>query len=96
MAGTQDICGVGCPDSYFGQRRCHHRVRRVSDRTFKKNFYLIEVSLIYNVLVSGIQQSDSVICVFLFIFFFTMICHRRFDVVPCAIQLDFVFYLSYI
>ena len=34
-----------------------------------KDFFLIEVFLIYNVLISAIQQSDSVIYRFSFIFF---------------------------
>ena len=57
--------------------------------------YFIEVYLIYNiVLISTVQQSDSVIPIhiFLFIFFFIMVYHRMPNIVPCAIQWDPVVY----
>ena len=53
--------------------------------------YFIEVWLIYNVvLISAVQQSDSVIHIyiytFFFIFFSMMVYHRILNIVPCAIQ----------
>ena len=51
--------------------------------------YFMEVQLIYNVvLVSGVQQNDSVIhtYTFFFIFFSIMVYHRIVNVVPCALQ----------
>ena len=57
--------------------------------------------LIYNVvLISVVQQSDSVIyidkcvCVYMysfFIFFSIMVHHRRLDIVPCVIRQDLVY-----
>ena len=55
---------------------------------FFKKLYFIEVSLVYNVvLISAVQQSDSVILTytFFFIFFSIMIYHRILNIVPCAI-----------
>ena len=54
---------------------------------FKSN-YFIEVQLTYNVLVSVIQQSDSVMHIHTFssICFSIMVCHRIMNIVPCAIQ----------
>ena len=49
----------------------------------------IEVQLIYNiVLVSGIQQSDSVIHMYIFFFrFFSIIDYYKIlNIVPCAVQ----------
>ena len=43
----------------------------------------------YNVVVSGIQQSDSVIhtCICFLIFFSTMVYYRILNIIiPCAIQ----------
>ena len=49
-------------------------------------FIFIEVSLQYNVmLVSSVQQGDSVIYVFFFIFFSIMIYCRILNIVFCAI-----------
>ena len=51
--------------------------------------YLIEVYLIYNVvLISTVQQSDSVMhrYIFFFIFFSIMVYYRILNIVPCAIQ----------
>ena len=51
--------------------------------------FLSEVQLIYNVvLISAIQQSDSVIhtYIFFFIFFSITVYHRVLNIVPCAIQ----------
>ena len=55
-------------------------------------FFLIEVQLIYNVaLIAAVQQSDSVICVYiythiLFHILFIMIYHGLLNIVPRAIQ----------
>ena len=52
-------------------------------------FYFIEVWLIYSVvLISAVQQSDSLthIYTFFFIFFSTVVYHRILNIVPCAIQ----------
>ena len=48
----------------------------------------IEVELIYNAVISAVQQSDSVIqtYTFFFIFFSMMIYPRILDIVACAIQ----------
>ena len=63
-------------------------------------FLKIEVQLIYNVvLITAIQQSDSVIhiyTVFFKIFFSIMVYHRILNIVPCAIQQDLVVYPFYI
>ena len=51
--------------------------------------FFIEVQLIYNVvLVSGVQQSDSVIHIytFFFIFFSIMVYRRMLNIVPCVMQ----------
>ena len=68
---------------------------RVSS-AFKK-FYFIDVYLIYNVvLISAIQQCDSVthtyIYTFFFIFFSIMVYLRILNIVPCALQQDLVAY----
>ena len=49
---------------------------------------LLFLTLIYNVmLVSAVQQNDSVIHVYiLFFIFFSMVYHKIFNVVPCATQ----------
>ena len=52
-------------------------------------FFLIEVELIYNVVpISAVQQSDSVLHIYILflIFFSIMVYLRRLDIVPCAIQ----------
>ena len=62
-------------------------------------FYFIEVQLIHNVvLISAVQQSDSVIHMytFFFILFSIMVYHRILNRVPCAIQSDLVVYSFYI
>ena len=61
---------------------------------FLKKNYFIEVELVYNVvLISGVQQSDSVIhiCTFFFIFFSVMVHHRILNIVPCAISRTLLF-----
>ena len=66
--------------------------------------YFTELQLIYNALLSLVQQSDSVIhiyiCIYIhtyihiyihtlfFIFFSIMVYYRLFNIVPCAIQQD--------
>ena len=66
------------------------------------SFFLIEVLLIYNVvLVSGVQQSDSIIYIYryryiLFFIFFSIIGNYKiWNTVPCAIQQVLVVYLFY-
>ena len=52
-------------------------------------FILIEVSLNYSVvLITAVQQTDSVIHIytFIFIFFSIMVYYRILNIVPCAIQ----------
>ena len=50
-------------------------------------FVLIEVQVVYNVvLVSGVQQSDSVIHIFFFTFFSLISYYKILSRVPCAIQ----------
>ena len=57
--------------------------------------YFTEVQLIYNVvLISAVQQSDSVIWTLFFIFFSIMVDHRILNIVPCAIQQDLVVYYN--
>ena len=56
-------------------------------------FSFIEVYLIYNVvLVSAVQQSDSLIhiYIYIFIYFSIMVYQRILNIVPCAIQWDLV------
>ena len=51
-------------------------------------FFSIEVQLIYNVvLISAVQQSNSVIQKYTFFkkFFSIMVYHRILNIVPCAI-----------
>ena len=49
------------------------------------------------VLISAVQQSDAVICIytFLFILFSTKVDDRMLNIVPCVIQQDLVVYPSY-
>ena len=63
-------------------------------------FLLIELWLIYNVVLdSGVQQSDSVIFIYIFFFrFFSIIGYYKIlNIVPCAIQYRWVLvvYLFY-
>ena len=63
--------------------------RERGPRFFFFLIYFIEVELIYNVVVvSGLQQSDSVIHIytFSFIFFSIMAYYRILNIVPCTIQ----------
>ena len=56
-------------------------------------FNFIEVQLIYNiVLISAVQQSDSVIHIFFFISFSIMVYHRILNIVSCAIHQDLAVY----
>ena len=59
--------------------------------------HINEVELVYNFgLISAIQPSDSVahIQTFLSMFLCIVLCHRILNIVPCAIQWDFVVYRS--
>ena len=50
-------------------------------------YFLIDVELIYNiVLVSGVQQSDSVIYICFFRLFSIIGYYKILNIVPCAIQ----------
>ena len=63
---------------------------------FIKIIYFIEAQLIYNfVLISTVQQSDSVIYTFSFIIFSTMAYHRILNIVLCDIQQDLSVYPFY-
>ena len=55
---------------------------------FLISLIFIEVWLIYNVLISVVQQTDSDIHIytFFFIFFSFMVYHRILNIVPCAIH----------
>ena len=55
--------------------------------------YFIEVCLIYSVVISTIQQSDSLIhlCALFFLLFSIMACPRILNAVPCAMQQDLVY-----
>ena len=69
----------------------------LSNRTLKN----IEIELIYNVvLVSGIEQSDSVIhymsILFHSLFLYIISYYKTANIVPCAIQWDLDDYLFYI
>ena len=50
--------------------------------------FFIKISLIYSVLISAVQKSDSVMHIypFVFIFFSIMIYLRILSIVPCVIQ----------
>ena len=52
-------------------------------------FYLIDIWLIYNVvLISAVQQSDSVMHTYTFFFYilFHMVHHRILNIVPCVME----------
>ena len=54
---------------------------------FILKIYFTEVYFIYSlVLTSAVQQSDSVIYTFFFIFFSIMVYHSILNIVLCAIQ----------
>ena len=64
-------------------------------------FFLIEVQLIYNVFVSGVQHNDSDVFFYIQIYSFFQILmpYRLFktlSIVPCAVQQIFLGYLFYI
>ena len=60
-------------------------------------FFLIEIWLIYNVtLVSGVQQSDSVIYIFFFRLFSIIGYYEILNTVPCALRQVLVGFLFYI
>ena len=58
---------------------------------FQLEYYISWFTMLF---VSGVQQSDSdvcvfvymCVCVFFFIFFSTMVCYKMLNIVPCAIQ----------
>ena len=57
--------------------------------------FIIFLTLTYNVmLVSAVQQNDSVIhmCALFFVFFSIMVYHKILNIVPCVIQPDLVVY----
>ena len=60
-----------------------------------KNF--IEIQLLYNaVLISVVHKNYSVMRIYTYIFFFTMVYHRILNIIPCAIQQDLVYSFVYI
>ena len=63
-----------------------------------KLFFFSDVQLIYNVLVSGVQQGDSVLHIHLsfFTFFSIMNFYKILNIAPCGIQQVLVVYLFYI
>ena len=67
---------------------------------YSVTLFLIEVQLIYNVLVSGVQQSDSVEYIYRYPLFFRFFSHlghyRVLSRVPCAIQWVLTYTLLYI
>ena len=59
--------------------------------------FLTEVKSIYDVaLISPIYRRVTQLYTFFFIFFSIMVYHRILNIVPCAIQEDFVVYPFYI
>ena len=46
-------------------------------------------------LISGVQQSDSVISVYIFLFFSITVYDKILNIVACAIQSDLVIYPFY-
>jgi len=67
------------------------------------NLFFIEVELIYNVvLVSSVQQSDSVLYIYIhththsFSYFSIMIFYKILNTVCCTTQWDLVVYLFYV
>ena len=46
-------------------------------------------------LISGVQQSDSVISIYIFIFFSIRVYDKILNIVACAIQSDLVIYPFY-
>ena len=61
-------------------------------------FFLVKVQLIYSVvLISAVQQSASVIHIYiLFIFFSIMVYHQLLNIAPCATQQNLVIHPFYI
>ena len=75
-----------------------HFLHKICKVSFAFSF-LIEVSLIYNiVLISAVQQSDSVIHIHIFFFTFLsiLVYPRTLNMVPYAIQQDLIVYPSYL
>ena len=60
-------------------------------------YVFIEGQLIYNVLISGVRQSDSILYTHAYFIFFTIMAyHGILTLVPCAVQYDLVVYPFYI
>ena len=57
-------------------------------KTFLKNLFYSSIVIYSVVLISAVQQSDSVIHIytFFFVFFSIVVYHRILNIVPCAIQ----------
>ena len=57
---------------HFGSRGLHGHWEKVTGflSLFPPWFYLFEAQLIYNVLLSSVQQSDSVLLIYAFLFVF--------------------------
>ena len=54
---------------------------------FFKKIYFTDVYLIYNVvLISTVQQSDSVIHIYFISVFFSIAYYRILNILPCAMQ----------
>ena len=101
VLGTDE--GDGCIRMRVFQRPPHCTLKdggnsRLCCMSFATIFkpFLIEVELIYNtVLVSSVQQSDSIIHKYIFFFrFFSIVgYYKKLKIIPCAIQPVFVIYL---
>lgn len=74
----------------------HRLVTRGHPRLLSLSFFFLNCNIVAHnvVLISAVQQSDSVMHIhtFLFIFFSIMIYLRRLDIVPYAIQQDLIAY----
>ena len=72
--------------------------QEVSPKLNNTLLFYWNIADLYAVIISAIQQSDPVIHTYTFflILFSTMVYHRVFNIVPCAIQEEFVVYPSYI
>ena len=59
-------------------------------QTYLKN-YFIEIELIYSVLISAVQQSDSVICIYTFffhiLFLYDLLQDTEYDSLYCTVNL---------
>lgn len=68
------------------------------DTTERLALSLLCSQLIYNVLISSVQQSESVLCIYIFFFilFSILVCHRILTTTPGAIQWDVVIYQEFL